>query len=591
MSDIFKGVGYFLRYCWNHNKLYIILLIIKQVVSSIYAIISLIIPKFIIDQLFISSNIKGAMFLIGIQICLTFMYSYLDGFLNNRILLKRMLVFKEFQLYLGNTVMKADYAKVENPEYLDTRSKAYKYLYGNGSGFGQVLESGFSILGSLITLVGIAGILGSLNPIFIFVLISVVLVNTLFDAKFKKKNIKLNLEKVRYERRGQYFTNIFSDFRYGKEIRANGISDWMLSLYSEQLDSMQKFYEKMAHNNIISTIISAVIYALQQGILYGYIVLKVLQKMITVGDFTMYLNSVLQFTNTLRTILLEVIDLRQCTDYFEEYQKYISMNNCKIRNGKLKPEIDKNNFKIEFQNVYYKYNGQNEYALKNISVILTANSKVAVVGENGSGKSTFIKLLLRIYEPTFGTILLNGIDIKEIDYEYYCSIFASVFQDYKLFSMSLRDNITLGKEYRNDKELKKIFNKCGLEEKLETLPKGLDTYIYKDYQRDGFEPSGGEGQKIALVRALYRNAIIAILDEPTAALDPKAEAKIYSQFDEFFNNKLVVYISHRYAVTKFCDKILIFKEGQIVEEGTHEELIENNGVYKELYEVQADYYK
>jgi len=305
----------------------------------------------------------------------------------------------------------------------------------------------------------------------------------------------------------------------------------------------------------------------------------------------MYLNSVLQFTNTLRKILLEVIDLRQCTDYFEEYQKYISMNNCKIRNGKLMPKIDKDEFVIEFRNVSYRYNGQKTYALKNVCVNLNSNSKVAIVGENGSGKSTFIKLLLRIYEPTSGEIFLNGINIKDINYDYYCKLFASVFQDYKLFSMSLRDNIILDKKLTNDDVLNKYFEACGLSNKIDSLPKGLDTFVYKDYQRNGFEPSGGEGQKIALVRALCRNAIIAILDEPTAALDPKAEAGIYNQFDNFFNNKLVVYISHRYAVTKFCDKILLFHQGEIIGEGSHNELMERNEHYKELYNVQADYYK
>lgn len=591
MKTIFRGFTYFIKYCWHNSKLYIILLSIQQIFRSAYALISLVIPKYIINNLFIQQNIHNALYLVGIQIALTFIYSYLDGLLSNKILLYRMLIFKQFQLYLGKIVMQADYERIENPEYLDTRSKAYKYLYGNGSGFGQVVESGFSIVGNLVTLLGIAGILGKLQPVFILVLVSVVFVNTIFDAKFKQKNIKLNLEKVKHERRGGYFANIFSDFRYGKEIRSNGISDWMLSLYSVQLDSMQKFYQKIAKNNILSTVVSAIIYALQQTILYGYIILKVLQNKITVGDFSMYLNSVLQFTNTLRKILLEVIDLRQCTDYFEEYQKYISMNNCKIRNGKLMPKIDKDEFVIEFRNVSYRYNGQKSYALKNVCVKLNSNSKVAIVGENGSGKSTFIKLLLRIYEPTSGEIFLNGINIKDINYDYYCKMFASVFQDYKLFSMSLHDNIILDKKLTNDDVLNKYFEECGLSKKIDSLPKGLDTFVYKDYQRDGFEPSGGEGQKIALVRALCRNAMIAILDEPTAALDPKAEAGIYNQFDNFFNNKLVVYISHRYAVTKFCDKILLFNQGEIIGEGSHNELMERNEHYKELYNVQADYYK
>lgn len=553
-------------------------------------IISLVIPKYIINALFLQKSFRYAISLIATQIFLTLLYSFLDGALSNKILLKRMLVFKKFQIYLGDIVMKADFANVENPEYLDTRSKAYKFLYGNGSGFGQVLESGFSIIGNLVTILGIAGILGSLNPLFIFILIGIVVINALFDARFKKKNISYNLEKVKHERRGMYFTNVFSDFRYGKEIRANGLSGWLLNLYSEQLDSMQTIYEKIAHNNIVGAIISALIYAVQQIILYGYIVIKVIQHIITVGDFTMYLNCVLQFTSTLRAVLSQIIDLRQCTDYFSSYEKYISMNNCQIRSGKLMPKINKNNFEIEFKNVSYKYAGQIDYALKNINVKLHSDNKIAIVGENGSGKSTFIKLLLRIYEPTEGIIYINGINIHDVNYEYYCSLFSSVFQDYKLFSMSLRDNITLGDD-TNKKEMNDIFECCGLSKKIESLPEGLDTYIYKDYKCNGFEPSGGEGQKIALVRALYRNAAIAILDEPTSALDPKAEAKIYSQFDSFFNNKLVLYISHRFAVTKFCDRILIFKSGEIIEEGTHDKLMDNNGAYAELYKVQADYYK
>ena len=243
---------------------------------------------------------------------------------------------------------------------------------------------------------------------------------------------------------------------------------------------------------------------------------------------------------------------------------------------------------IEFRNVYYKYSGQECYALENISVKLKSNNKIAILGENRSGKSTFIKLLLRIYEPTSGEILINGIDITEIDYEYYCQWFASVFQDYKLFSVSLRDNITLGKE-KNEKEILSILKKCGLYEKVQKLPFGVDTYIHKDYQKEGLEPYWRKGQKIALVRALCRDAMIAILDEPTAALDPIAEANIYGQFDEFFNNRLVIYISHRYAVTRFCDNILMFKNGKVVEQGTHDELIKKDGIYKEMYMLQANY--
>lgn len=245
---------------------------------------------------------------------------------------------------------------------------------------------------------------------------------------------------------------------------------------------------------------------------------------------------------------------------------------------------------IEFHNVSYKYYGQNEYALKNISIKFGSNQKIAIVGENGSGKTTFIKLLLRIYDPTDGYITLNGLDIAEIEYEQYRELFSAVFQDYKLFSMSIRENIELShpnKPFNYDE----FFSKCGLADKIEVLTKGIDTYIYKDFEKDGFEPSGGEGQKIAFLRALYRKTPFVILDEATAALDPKAEANIYEQFNIFFDNKAIIYISHRMSVTRFCDIIYIFKNGKIIENGTHDSLIEVNGEYAQLYNAQAQYYK
>ncbi len=221
-----------------------------------------------------------------------------------------------------------------------------------------------------------------------------------------------------------------------------------------------------------------------------------------------------------------------------------------------------------------------------------ALERIAVIGENGAGKSTFVKLLMRLYEPTQGKILVNGIDIKTIDYDYYQTWFAAVFQDFKLFSFSIKENITFGKtETEEDKKrFEKIVESTGLKEVIEKLDKGVDTLVYRDFDDAGFTPSGGQGQKIAIARAAYKNAPIAILDEPTAALDPKAENKIYEQFDEFFKDKCSLYISHRMAVTKFSDRTLVFDNAKIVQDGNHEELMNQEGKYKELYELQAKFY-
>ncbi|QAA33135.1 ABC transporter ATP-binding protein [Clostridium manihotivorum] len=228
--------------------------------------------------------------------------------------------------------------------------------------------------------------------------------------------------------------------------------------------------------------------------------------------------------------------------------------------------------------------------LKNLSIKLNIGEKLAIVGMNGSGKTTFIKLLSRLYEPNEGQILLNGIDIRKYDYEEYTRLFSIVFQDFRLFSFSLGQNVAASVEYDED-YAKEVLYEVGFEHRLKNMPKGLSTALYKNFEEDGVEISGGEAQKIALARALYRNAPIIILDEPTSALDPIAEFEIYSKFNEIVGSKTTFYISHRLSSCRFCDEIAVFDNGQIVQKGSHEELLKNQqGLYYSLWHAQAKYY-
>ena len=217
--------------------------------------------------------------------------------------------------------------------------------------------------------------------------------------------------------------------------------------------------------------------------------------------------------------------------------------------------------------------------------------RLAIVGKNGSGKTTFIKLLCRLYDPTEGEIRLNGVDIREYDYEEYLKLFSVVFQDFKLFAFSLGQNVATAMEYDREKA-EQCLVKAGFAERLKGMPKGTDTALYKDFESEGVEISGGEAQKVALARALYKDAPIVVLDEPTAALDPVAEAEVYTKFNELIGDKTAVYISHRLSSCQFCDEIAVFEEGAVVQRGSHEELLrEGNGLYLELWTAQAQYYK
>lgn len=247
-------------------------------------------------------------------------------------------------------------------------------------------------------------------------------------------------------------------------------------------------------------------------------------------------------------------------------------------------------YEIEFHDVSFRYPGARQDSLKHVSLKFRIGERLAVVGMNGSGKTTFIKLLCRLYDPTEGEILLNGIDIRLYDYEEYLSLFSVVFQDFRLFSFPLGQNVAADTDFDPEKA-KRCLDRAGFRERLSHMPYGLATCLYKDFDADGVEISGGEAQKIALARALYKDAPFIILDEPTAALDPVAEAEIYTSFNDIAGGKTAIYISHRLSSCKFCDEIVVFHEGAIIQRGSHNELVaDTNGKYYELWHAQAQYY-
>ena len=283
-------------------------------------------------------------------------------------------------------------------------------------------------------------------------------------------------------------------------------------------------------------------------------------------------------------------DARNNTPFLENIFKFLDTPNTMYQGSLTVEKRSDRKYNIEFKNVSFRYPGTDTYALKNVNIKFQVGSRLAVVGMNGSGKTTFIKLLCRLYDPTEGEILLNGINVKKYRYDEYMNIFSVVFQDFKLFALPLGENVACRTNY--DSALAEdCLIKSGFGERLKELPAGLNTYLYKDYDSSGVDVSGGEAQKIAIARSLYKDAPFIILDEPTAALDAVAEAEIYSKFDEIAGDKTAIYISHRLSSCKFCDEIAVFDGGAVVQYGSHEQLVaDETGKYFELWHAQAQYY-
>lgn len=275
----------------------------------------------------------------------------------------------------------------------------------------------------------------------------------------------------------------------------------------------------------------------------------------------------------------------------KQYMTVVKENSVNADSNRLPAvEVDFERADITFEKVSFHYPGTEQKILDNVSFTINAREKTALVGLNGAGKSTLIMLILRLYRPTEGRILMNGVDIQTIPFDEYSKRFGVVLQDFSLFAYSVRENITFGEEV-NEEKLEEVLKKSGLHDKIASLPKGANTSIYKDLDDEGIEFSGGDSQKLALARALYKSGSIVILDEPTSAFDPLAEYDFFKRLEELSEGKTTLFVSHRLSSTVFCHKILVLKNGKITEEGSHAELMERDGDYKELFMLQAQYYE
>lgn len=325
------------------------------------------------------------------------------------------------------------------------------------------------------------------------------------------------------------------------------------------------------------------------GLVYVFVCLKAWGGAFGVGAVTQYIGAVTALAGGLSTLLTTLGGMRANAAFLRTTFEFLDIPNAMYQGSLTVEKRSDRRYEVEFRDVSFKYPAAETWALRHVSFKFRVGERLAVVGENGSGKTTFIKLLCRLYDPTEGEILLNGIDIRKYDYAEYLSVFSVVFQDFRLLAFPLGENVAAAAQYDRERA-EKCLDEAGFAERLAEMPAGLDTCLYKEFDDKGVEVSGGEAQKIAIARALYKDAPFIILDEPTAALDPKAEAEVYEKFNGIVGDKTAVYISHRLSSCRFCDKIAVFHEGQVVQTGSHDALAAAEGKYRELWNAQAQYY-
>lgn len=488
-------------------------------------------------------------------------------------------------------IMRINYEHLENPDVMDCYERAGQACNNNMNGVEGMMREGAEFLKSLaVVLVGLA-IIGSLNLWMVLLVFAVTVLNFLFrnyTSRTAKKKVWDPL--APWWRKNQYMQNTTTDFAAAKDIRMFGLKDWLCDKYRELAKvrcDAQRENERLWRN---AGFAGAATWLVSQAGVYAYLICQVIQGNVTIGDFTMYTASFATFFNFINELLTHAGNLLACSREVDDFRSFLDFGEGDEEDGGIPvPKLD--SYEFTFKNVSFRYPKAEAYALKNLNLTVKAGERLAVVGLNGAGKSTFIKLLLRLYEPTEGEILLNGVNVKDYNRHDYYQVFAPVFQNVELFAFPLAENISMQAPDETDaKKAEECLQAAGLKEKLETLPKGVKTEVLKVIYDDGVDFSGGEKQKIALARALYKDAPVVVLDEPTAALDAVAESRLYEDFDKLIGGKTAVYISHRLSSTQFCNHVAMFSGGEMVEYGTHKSLLEQDGEYAKMFRIQAQYY-
>lgn len=488
-------------------------------------------------------------------------------------------------------VLSMNYQMLEQPDILDMSSKAMEATGGNINGVEGMMHQMQNMGTNLVTLIVTMTTIVVLDWKLIVILTAVAVVQFLFFRYTVKRDKKEVWDALAGTwRKIDYMEQTLQSFDYAKDIRLFGMKKWLSGKQHEIIGEKQS---KMIHSRNLWMINSGVSHSLSlilTAVIHGVLIYSFLGGGISIGDFTLYVGLAMAFTGALVDMFNSFGGFKQCSLQVDDFRSFIDLPVDDETDCIPIPKTDR--YVFTFKNVSFKYSGQENYALKNLNLTLEAGKRLAVVGLNGAGKTTFIKLLLRLYDVTEGEILLNGINVNRFKRAEYFELFSPVFQNVEIFAFPMSENVSMKKPSETDKELcRDYLEKAGLKEKLDSLENGVETELLKVIFDGGIDLSGGEKQKLALARALYKDAPIIVLDEPTAALDPLAEYKLYKSFDDIIGSKSAVYISHRLSSTRFCDNIAMFKAGEMVEEGTHEELLAKGGAYAEMFEIQAQYYK
>lgn len=587
LREQYANLGFAYKFLWKTNKKLFLFRIPLLLLQTAQTLVPIFFVRAILNELTTGHDIRMVLLYAFIMAGLAFAIKLITTFFEcwDQIEMKKL----DFVTYerFADSIMELSYSSLEDPAMQDMQWMAMQ------NRFDRVLQFTTAITSSFITLISVAALVTTLNPIILVVIVVSSLVRFLVDRYQRKLPHRYNDERQRMSRVSEYYTGVMNIPDFGMDIRVWNLENWLYdkaeSSWRDDLFPLDRAFQQ---KQLLLGSFTGLIGILQDVAVYVILAMQVVSNTMTVGDFSMYLTAAGTFSGAVMGLFGNYSQLMiQTAWYLKDYRHCLSIaEKQKEDGGHTHIEIPEN-VEIEFRDVSFKYPKTDRMILEHVNITIDCGETLSIVGENGAGKTTFVKLLCRFYEPTEGEIFVNGIRAADIPLNEYYRLFGVVFQDFSLFGFSVNENIAMNTEF-DDARIESCIKKCGLEGRMETLPYGRETYIFKSFDPEGIDLSGGEGQKIAIARAVYRGAPIIIFDEPMSAIDPIAEYDIYKNFHDLAENRTAIYISHRLSSTRFTDKTAVFANNTIAEYGTHDELMQiDGGVYRDMFVMQAKYYQ
>lgn len=541
-------------------------------------------PKYILDALIEGKSIRKIILFILLMSATLLLLKWIQDILQRMLSFRTDIFSQKMSAEISEITGKLSFEKIEENE-----TKNYVFLAQDSKACAACLGIFRKLLSDIITIIGILAIMCTFDMRMMLVVLFTLALKLL--SKYKEMGAwkRCRNETASLSREGIYVSNCGLDSRGGKEVRLHWLADWLKDKSTRINEQACSIFSKEFRFVLIFQLLAALVYSLQMVYCYFALTRNVVLGVITVGSYTMYLNAILTFISGLSSITEQGAELKKHMVYIEDLQKLHMDFKEQSEYEVMETQLEDQKIQILFEHVWFRYPNTNTDILKDVCFQINPGAKIALVGKNGAGKSTIIKLLCRFYKPTKGRITLNGVDIERIPYRQYMKYLGIVFQDYQTYAFRIQENITMGR-YCDAKKIETVLKQVDLMDDIQEFPQGIESQLSRMFDEKGVELSGGQTQRLILARCLYKDAQIFILDEPTASLDPVAEYEFYCRFSDMVGDSSVIFVSHRLSGAKFCNQIIVLEQGTIVQHGTHDNLMAKDGVYRDLFLRQSEGY-